>query len=212
MKKYLLLGILISTAISFNPVPVSAQQFELQQLMLNIEKLNQFRQILNQMYDGYKILSDGYNKVKDITSGNFKLHQVFLDGLYMVNPSIKKYQRVADIISCQVNIVKEYKAAYNNFSFSKVFSQEQLDYLSEVYKRVLDGSLQNLEELTMIITAGKLRMSDDERITTIDRIYEDMQQKLLFLRNFNNQQAGVAIEKLRDKSELQTLHDLYGIE
>ena len=41
-------------------------------------------------------------------------------------------------------------------------------------------SLDNLNELLMIITAGSLRMTDDERIAAIDRIYLDINDKLNF--------------------------------
>ena len=211
MKKYALLLIVTVMSICIAPIRAGAQAQEIAQLLLNIEKLNQLRQILQQLYDGYQIISEGYNKVKDVTSGNYKLHEVFLDGLYLVNPSVKKYYRVADIISYQGAIVKEYKTAYKNFSSSGVFSSNQLDYLAEVYQRLLNESLDNLKELAMILTAGELRMSDDQRLAGIDRVYEDVQQKLLFLRSFNRQHAMIAVEKIREKTELQTIRSLHGL-
>lgn len=212
MKKYVFTWLLILSGLVTIPVRTHAQAQELAQLALNIEKLNQLRQILQQLYDGYKILTAGYNKVKEITSGNYKIHQLFLDGLYAVSPSVKKYQRVADIIRYQAAIVKEYKAAFKNFSSLDVFTSGQLDYLSDVYQRLFDDSLKNLDELLMIITAGELRMSDDERLAGIDRIYKDVEQKLLFLRSFNKRQAMIALEKLRDKTENETLNNLHGIQ
>lgn len=180
-------------------------------MLLNVEKLNQLRQILQQLYDGYKIISEGYNKVKDITSGNYKAHQVFLDGLYLVSPSVKKYHRVADILRYQAAIVKEYKDAFENFSSLDVFTSGQLEYMSDVYQRLFDDSMKNMDELMMIITSGQLRMSDDERLEGIDRVFKDVEKKLLFLRSFNNRQAMIAIENLRDKTENETLKKLHGL-
>lgn len=211
MKKYILLLIITAMGICIAPIRARAQAQEIAQLLLNIEKLNQLRQILQQLYDGYQIISEGYNKVKDITTGNYKLHEVFLDELYLVSPSVKKYYRVADIISYQAAIVKEYKAAYKNFYSSGVFSSNQLDYLADVYQRLLNESLDNLKELAMILTAGELRMSDDQRLAVIDRVYKDIQQKLLFLRSFNRQHAMIALEKIREKTELHTIRSLHGL-
>ena len=92
-----------------------AQYQEMQQLLLNIEKLAQFKQILSDMKKGYVILTGGYNTVKDITQGNFQLHKTFLDALMQVSPTVKKYKRVGDIINYQILLVKESKFAFNRF-------------------------------------------------------------------------------------------------
>ena len=89
---------------------VKAQAAEITQLLLNVEKLSQLKQILQNMKDGYQIISGGYNLVKDISEGNFSLHRSFLDGLYMVNPELRKYQRAVDIITYQRRILAEYQA------------------------------------------------------------------------------------------------------
>ncbi|HUQ67577.1 MAG TPA: hypothetical protein VM101_15550, partial [Flavitalea sp.] len=54
--------------------PSFSQSDEAQQLLLNVEKLTQLKKILNDMYKGYKIVSKGYNTIKDISEGNFDLH------------------------------------------------------------------------------------------------------------------------------------------
>src|SRR4051812_45387362 len=83
---------------------VMAQAAEAQQLLLNMEKLTQFKKILQNMYDGYKILHAGYTTIKDISEGNFSLHKNFLDALMEVSPVVKKYSRIADIINYQLRI------------------------------------------------------------------------------------------------------------
>lgn len=211
MKKYILAALFVLFGMTAIPVRTCAQEQEIAQLLLNIEKLSQLKQILQQLYDGYKIISEGYNKVKDITSGNYKIHEIFLDGLYQVSPAVKKYHRVADIIRYQAAIVKEYKAAFKNFSSLDVFTNGQLDYMKEVYQRLFDDSMKNMDELLMIITAGELRMSDDERLQGIDRVFNDVEQKLVFLRSFNKRQAAIAAEKLHDKTENKTLETLHGL-
>lgn len=80
---------------------VNAQSQETQQLLLNVEKLSQLKNILSDMKRGYSVITNGYNSVKNIAKGNFSLHEVFLDGLMLVNPEIKKYRRIADIINYQ---------------------------------------------------------------------------------------------------------------
>ena len=148
----------------------NAQTQEAQQLLLNWEKLAQFKQMLEDMKTGYQVLYKGYSTIRDISQGNYSLHKTFLDGLMEVSPAVLKYKRVADIISFQIRIVKEYKSAYKSFQENGAFTKQELEHLAKVYSNLFNASLQNLDELSLVITAGKLRMSDDERLQAIDRI------------------------------------------
>ncbi len=171
MRKCFVLLLLFSFALPLRP---RAQAQEALQLALNIQKLLQLRKILQNMYEGYKILTNGYNRVRDIAQGNFSIHEIFLDGLMQVNPSIRKYRRVADIIDYQLKLVKEYKDAMRDFRTSGHFSEEELEYLLQIYEKLIDKSLTSLDALVTVITSSELRMSDAERILTIDRIYTDV--------------------------------------
>jgi hypothetical protein len=190
---------------------LSAQSEEVQQLLLNVEKLAQFKQILSDMKKGYQVISTGYSTIKDLSQGNFNLHKTFLDGLMVVSSSVKKYKRIADIINNQVMIVKEYKNAFNRFKRDGNFNPDEIAYLGKVYGNLFKQSLNDLDELTIIITDSKLRMSDDERLEAIDRIFGNMQDKLLFLRHFNNNTTILAVQRAREKADAVTMKEIYGI-
>lgn len=207
MKKLVITGVVL-TALLF-PSPITAQKQEIQQLILNIEKLAQFKQILKDMKKGYEILSGGYNTVKDLSEGNFSLHETFLDALMQVSPTVKNYRRIGDIVNYQVMLVKEYKSALNRFRNSKNFNGEEIAYLEKVYNNLFKQSLRNLDELTLVITANKMRMSDDERLASIDKIYADMQDKVLFLRNFNNNTALLVLQRAKERNDSKTMRSIY---
>ncbi len=188
-----------------------AQSDEAQQLLLNVEKLAQFKQILSDMKKGYQIVVTGYSTIKNLSQGNFNLHKTFLDALMEVSPAVRKYKKVADIINDQILIIKEYKNAFSRFKKDNNFNPDEIDYLGKVYTNLFKQSLNNLDELTIIITANKLRMSDDERLAAIDRIYNDMQDKLMFLRHFNNNTTILAVQRAREKNDAVTMKTIYGI-
>ena len=189
----------------------SAQADEIAQLILNIEKLAQFKQILSDMKKGYEILSGGYNTIKNISEGNFSLHKAFLDGLMEVSPTVRNYRRVADITNYQIILVKEYRKAYERFQQDNNFNADELAYLGRVYDNLFKESLRSLDELLTVITAGKARMSDDERLQAIDRIYADMQDKLTFLRHFNNNTTTLAVQRAKERNDAQTIRKIYGL-
>ena len=193
------------------PVTVNGQSQEVQQLLLDIEKLAQLKKILNDMYKGYQIVSGGYNAIKNISQGNFSLHKDFLDALLQVSPAVQKYKRIADIISYQTRIVKEYKTAFSKFKADKNFTSAEIEYLGKVYTKLFNESLKNLDELALVITSGTLRMSDDERLQAIDRIYITIVGQFSFLQDFNNSTAVLSVQREKDQQDIdisRKLHDI----
>lgn len=189
----------------------NAQADEIAQLLLNVEKLAQFKQILSDMKKGYQIVSTGYNTVKDLSKGNFSLHKTFLDGLMQVSPAVRNYKKVADIINYQILLVKEYKNAFNRFKQDDNFTPQELDYLGRVYDNLFKQSVGNLDDLATVITANKLRMSDDERLQAIDNIFMDMQDKVQFLRYLNNNTTILTVQRAKDENDVSALRNIYGL-
>ena len=203
--------IIICLSLTISQVAMCQTQ-EATQLILNYEKLKQLEEILDNMYKGYKILSKGYNRIKDIAEGNYNIHQVFLDGLFAINPSVAKYKRIPDIIRYQQLLMKEYRRAFNRFKNDPNLTRDEIRYLEKVYDYLIKQSLKNLEELAMIVTANKLRMSDDERIQSIDRIYFDIENKLSFLRYFNNSTQVLVVQRAKEGSDVDAAKKLYELD
>jgi len=208
MKKIVIILVLISANI---PIRIWAQSQEAAQLVLNYEKLLQLEKILDNMYKGYKILTKGYNTIKSIAEGNFNLHQVFLDGLYAVNPAVRNYKRIPYTIQYQQFLMKEYKRAFNKFRNDPNLTVREIKYLENVYSYLFKQSLRNLDELLTIVTASKLRMSDEERLQAIDRVYYDMENKVLFLKVFNSSTQVLVMQRAKENHELNTVQKLYEV-
>ncbi len=203
--------LIIITALFACSMQGFSQSQEIQQLLLNVEKLAQFKKILNNMYTGYKVLYKGYTTIKDISEGNFDLHRNFLDGLLQVSPAVRKYKRIVDIASYQLRIVKEYRAAFNQFKQDKHFTADEIDYLEKVYANLFQASLKSLDELAMVITSGRLRMSDDERLQAIDCIYNEVVDQYSFLQEFNNSTAILAVQREKEMMDIELSRKIYSI-
>jgi len=203
----IVLSVLLVIAIS----AVNGQSHEAQQLLLNWEKLSQFKKILQNMYEGYKILHRGYTTIKNISEGNFSLHKTFLDQLLEVSPMVRKYRRVSDIIRYQVMIVSEYKTAFRQFKEEQAFSPEEIGHIAKVYANLLKKSGESLDELLMVITTGELRMSDDERLVAIDRIYNSIEEQAAFIKQFNSDTALLAMHRKGERTEIDLSKRLDGL-
>lgn len=200
----LVLSVLFSTK-------VYSQSQEAQQLLLDVQKLAQLKNILADLKNGYQILEGGYSTIKNISEGNFNLHETFLNSLLEVSPTVKNYKRIADIISAQLKIVKEYKIAFRQFQNSNLFNEDELDYISNVYANLFNKSVKNLDALATIITSGTLRMSDDERLTSIDAIWKTVSDQLGFLRHFNSGTKVLALQRAKEQNDVSTERSLFRI-
>ncbi len=217
MRKILVMLSLFTLTISTN-----AQTWEewTQQKKTAIKRL--MEQIAaNQVYieyaqKGYKIVSDGLHTIRDIKNGDFHLHLGFIDSLKVVNPKIRSWAKVADIIACQLRIIKSTKQALAAVRESGQFTNEELDYCKKVFDNLLNECLKNIDELMLVITSGELesdsyRMTDDERIKRIGKIYLDMQDKSAFTSSFSNEMSVLAIQRLTAQTELNYSKTINGI-
>ena len=193
------------------PFMSKAQAFEAEQLLLDVQKLAQLKQMLADLKTGYEIVYKGYATIKDISEGNFSLHEAFLDRLLQVSPAVRTYHKVVAIISLQLKMVSEYKAAFNRFKQSGTFTAGEIDCMRSVYRNLFDQSVKNLQTLAMVVTSGILRMSDDERLQQIDALHEAMVSKLGFLRQFNNQTAVLALQRARDQQDINSSKGIFGL-
>ncbi|PSK90781.1 hypothetical protein [Taibaiella chishuiensis] len=209
MKRKLI--ILLILFIGLGQFKVKAQSTEVVQLLLNVEKLSQLKQILSDLKKGYTIVSTGYNTIKNLSEGNFNIHKIFLDGLLEASPVVKKYYKVAGIVELQLLLIKEHRSAFNRFRNGNMLRPSELEYIGKVYSNLVTESLRNIDELLNVVTTGKLRMSDDERLKTIDGLYADMEDKLNFLRSFNNNTTILTIQRAKEFEETSRARRIYGI-
>ncbi len=190
---------------------VSAQSDAAKQLEMDIQKLAALKANLNEMYKGYNVLAQGYENIKNINVSNFNLHKNFLDGLLLVSPVVKQYKKVSDIISAQQQLVSEYTTASKTLRSSGYMNADELNYMGTVYNNLFKTSLKDLDALTTVLTDGSVRMSDAERLQVIDKIHGGMMDKLNFLKQFDQSNTLLAVQRAKEHNDIATLQSLYGI-
>jgi hypothetical protein len=190
----------------------NAQSYDVQQLLLDWQKLTELRNILTELQQGYQILSTGYENIRSIAEENFNLHNTFLNSLLAVNPAVKNYKRIQDIVGFQSAIVSEYTASFNRFKQDPHFTPDEIAYLGIVYNNLLSQNLVGVTNLTNVLTANTMRMSDDERLHVVDGIYNSTKNQLLFLRSFNNSATLLAINRATESNDAESAKKLYGLQ
>lgn len=160
---------------------------------------------------GYSVAKKGLNTIGDFKRGEFNLHTDYFNSLKTVNPKIKKYARVAEIISLQVKIIKSYGTIYGQIQQDDLFHGDEVDYIKRVFDRLIENCDDSLEELFTIVTDGQLEMKDDERMKRIDAIYQNMLENHTFCESFSNQTRLMSLSRTKNTKEVKTSRALRGI-
>jgi len=185
------------------------------------QKKTQIQYLLNQIAangvyiqyieKGYKIGLEGLTAIGDIKHGEFNLHLDFFNSLESINPAIKKYTKVADIITRELQITSLCKATLKNMKETGQFTAKEVEYVSGVFLKLLGETANNISELTKVVTAGSYKMTDDQRMKQIDGLYEDMRSKYAFAKLFGNEAQVLSIQRFNEASETKVSQSLYNL-
>lgn len=156
--------------------------------------------------DGYDIASQGINSIKAFSNGEFTLHSDFFNSLEMVSPVIRENNKIADIVSWQVSIKKEFNLIAKIGSYA-----HHKSYVENVKAEVFKQCEFNLDELLLLVSTGELEMSDDERLKRLEKIHQRMQDKFQFTRSFISQIKILDQQIEQEKRNLEKSFDLYQI-
>lgn len=160
---------------------------------------------------GYSIAQKGLTTMSNIKKGDFSLHRDFFGSLKNINPKIRNYAQVADIIALQIEIVQVYKATYKQVQASDLFNAGEVSYIFKVLTNLLSNCADNIDELISVTTDGELEMKDDERLKRIDALYSTMQENYSFVQSFGEEAKLLAVQRMKDKNDVQTSRMLNGI-
>ncbi|MDB5280676.1 MAG: hypothetical protein JWR61_5631 [Ferruginibacter sp.] len=188
--------------------PVSAQTFaewfrqKSTQKKYLIQQMAALQVYMGYVSKGYSIAKNGLNTIQNIKHGDFDLHKNYFSSLTSVNPTIKRYIRVADIISLEINIIRQTASVIRYCRQSNQLTISELTYFQNVFDQLLSDCSKSLDKLFAVITDGSRTMKDDERIEAIDKIYDDMVDKQLFCRSFGNTTKGLCIQRMNEQNAI----------
>lgn len=207
-KKFSLLMLLLLT-LTVNSFGQTWEEFFRQadtQKKYLLEQIAALKIYAGYVKQGYNIASSGLKTVKDITGGEFNLHSAFINLLKTVSPAIRNDIRVAEIISLQLSIRKAFNGPYA----SKFLSPAHQVYVDDVRENVLQECENDLEELLLVVTSGRLEMKDSERIERLEKIYQSMAAKSLFTQSFIAKVSLLAKDRERELQSVNQLRNYYG--
>lgn len=202
-----LLGIFLSVNLAFGQTFSEWFSQKKTQKKYLIEQIAALQVYSGYLKKGYNIANQGINTVKDIKNGEFGLHSTFINGLKTVSPAIRNSSKVLEIINFQLEISK----ALNTLKSNEWLSANNQSYIRQVKDKLMEDCAEDLEELLLVITSGKVEMKDDERIERLDKVYNSMLDKAEFTQSFCSHFDLLIRQKENSLRSIHQLKKYYGI-
>jgi hypothetical protein len=203
MKK---IGILFALSIFLSTLHAQTLEEWTRQKKTRIKRL--LEQIAaNQVYieyarKGYQIVTAGLHTIGDIKNGDFRLHLGFIDSLKAVNPSIRSWPKVADIITLQFQVIQSGKQALDAVRASGQFTRDEVLYCKTVFENLLAECGKNVDALNLVIIPGRLSMDDEQRIRRIHGIWLNLRDQSAFASSFSHDVSLLAIQRLTEQTDI----------
>ncbi|WP_235524154.1 conjugal transfer protein TraI [Pedobacter sp. Hv1] len=151
------------------------------------------------------------DEISDWTNRQRNLYAGYYDELVRVKSAISTYKRVKDLATTQAEILQEYKWAISLFKRDKHFSVDEILHMEEVYRGILETSVKNLDQVFMVVSSFKTQMDDAKRLELIGEAASRMDQNFSDLKQFNDQNITLSIQRAKTAIEIKTLKELYEI-
>ena len=168
------------------------------------------------LQNAQKVLENELSKLKlteiaEWTEKHRKLYEKYYKELWEVKNAIATYQKIKRIIELQKSLVDEYKAAWSLVSKDENFTEDELNYIYQVYSGILEESVKNLDDILLVINPFKTQMSDGERLEVINRAGEKIIGNYSDLRIFNSQAVILSLNRAKHNHEVEVVRKLYGL-
>jgi hypothetical protein len=161
---------------------------------------------------GYKITKEGLTTIGNLKDGEFGLHDAYYNSLKNISPVVAHDVRIAEIIAFQVAIVKQYKNCFDQVMQSGYFRAGEINYVSKVFTVLAGDVVNDISALIALTTAGKLQLSDEERMKRLDELYKDIQDKYAFVQSFSRQTSLVALGRMKEQNDARTVGSFYHLQ
>ncbi len=168
------------------------------------------------MQNAQKVLENTLSKLKleqiaGWTEKQRDLYQKYFNELQTVKSAISGFQRVKDISQKQARIVSEYKKVWTVIQQDRHFTISEKEYMAKVYAGILATTVENLDQMSLLVRSFTLQMSEGERLALINETANKVDQNYQDLIAFNLSNGQLSLKRAANTKELLQIQNLYGI-
>ena len=218
---------LLAMCISFTVLPVQNAQAQipiLEIIKAGVKKVIkavdlQIQRLQNKtiwLQNAQKTLENTLSKLKldeisEWTEKQKEQYRMYYEELAKVKAIISYYQRIRDITQKQVRLVNEYNRSWNLVRQDEHFTADEINYMATVYSGILEESLKNIDQISLIVKSFTTTMSDAKRLELINNAADQVDTNYDDLTRFNRQNMLLSLQRAKTAHEVEVVKKLYGL-
>jgi hypothetical protein len=185
---------------------VKAVDLKIQRLQNKTIWLQNAQKILENALSKLKL-----NEISDWTGKQKEQYRKYYEELAKVKAIISYYQRIREITQKQVQLMNEYNRSWQLIRNDKHFTADEIDYMAKVYSGILEESLKNIDQITLIVKSFTTTMSDAKRLELINNAADRVDTNYDDLMRFNHQNVLLSLQRAKSAQEVDAVKQLYGL-
>jgi hypothetical protein len=131
--------------------------------------------------------------------------------LWQVKSAIATYSKVTALIEKQARLVLEYKQAYGRVQQDPHFSAAEVSHILRVYQGILKESVDNVNQLALVIKALVTQMEDGGRLRIIDAASDRVDRNYSDLQRYTQENTLLSLQRAKDQQDGDMIRRLYGL-
>ncbi|MBN9293601.1 MAG: conjugal transfer protein TraI [Flavobacteriia bacterium] len=150
-------------------------------------------------------------EISDWTKKQKEQYEKYFEELRKVKSVISNYKLVKDMLQKQLRMVEEHKKMWQLIRSDGKFTKDEIKYMEGVYDGMLKQSLQNINQIRMVISSYTTKMSDGKRLELINSAARELDRSYDDMKRFNTENAMLRLSRAKDQEEIEKVKSLYGI-
>lgn len=149
---------------------------------------------------------DSFKKIKEV----YDQGKEYYDALKAVNNLVQDARRVQETVLLVGDISEMYVTSFGLMMNDPNFSPQELSAIAFGYSKLLNETTGLLGDLTQIISASSLSLSDKDRMDVIERVHGEVLHYYNLVRYYTKKNISVSIVRAKKQNDTQRVLELYG--
>ncbi|SDF14632.1 hypothetical protein SAMN05216464_113112 [Mucilaginibacter pineti] len=138
-------------------------------------------------------------------------YQKYYEELHKVKTVISFYYRIKEITAKETALIREYERATSLVRNDRHFTAQEIEYIGIVYSRIMQQTIKNVEDLSMVVQAFGTEMSDAKRLEIINATAEKVDRNYKDLIRFKNSNGRESLKRAQGEQDAALIRSIYGL-
>ena len=141
-----------------------------------------------------------------------QLYQEYYQELWEVKTAISGYERVAELIAREGQIVAQAQQMSSAIRQDRHLTPAEVSSIGSELAAIVKESSQNLGQIELVINAFVTQMSDGSRLRIIDEAGSQVDRNYAAMQALYQQSSLLSLNRARDENDVAATKALYGIQ